>query len=101
MLVWKAGRLDGIGFAVDGGQVFWGKTSRVAADGKETVLIDGSLENLAVDPGTWQVKYQVPGAKNIAVRTMFENVPLTLEGNTFQDRLTAPYRARVYEIVPR
>ena len=67
-------RLDGIGFAVDDGQVFWGKTSRIAADGKETVLIDGSLDNLAPPeeqgPGTWLVKYQVPGAKGITVRCL-------------------------------
>ncbi len=94
-------RLDGIGFAVDGGQAFWGKTSRIAADGKETVLIDGALENLAVAPGPWSVKFNVPDAEGIQVRSLFENVPLSVEGNSFRDRLGSPYRARLYEIVPK
>jgi hypothetical protein len=94
-------RLDGIGFAVDGGQVFWGKTSVSRTDGKETVLIDGSLDALSVDPGDWPVKYQVPGAKKIAVRALFENVQLSVEGNQFLDRMPLPFRARIYEIAPQ
>ena len=91
-------RVDGIAFAVDGGQVFWGKTALVSAAGKETVLLDGSLENLAVDPGAWNVRFTVPGAKGLRVRALFENTVPTVEGNSFQDTFAVPYRARVYEI---
>jgi len=64
-------------------------------------FIHGSLDNLAVDPGAWNVKYTVAGTKNVVVRALFENVQFSIEGNSFQDRMPIPYRARVYEIVPR
>ena len=96
-------RLDGIAFAVDGGQVYWGKTSLVsgAGAGAETVLIDGSLEGLSVDSGAWPVKFTVPNATSIKVRALFENVSLEVDGNVFTDCYTVPYRARVYEIEAR
>jgi hypothetical protein len=94
-------RLDGIAFSVDGGQVSWGKTSILSAAGEETALIDGSLDGLAVDPGSWSVKFTVPNAKSIQVRTLFENVDVRVEGNSFEDSFPVPYRARVYEITAR
>ncbi|MCY3023548.1 MAG: hypothetical protein NTW87_31595, partial [Planctomycetota bacterium] len=93
-------RLDGLGFAVDGGQVFWGKTAVVGGDGKERVLVDGSLDNLSLDPGAWTVKFTVPGAGKVQVKVLFENVELKIEGNSFEDRFAVPFRARVYEIIP-
>jgi hypothetical protein len=93
-------RLDGIGFAVDGGHAFWGKTVLVTASGKEIVLIDGSLEALRPKTGEWRVRFTVPDSRNLRVRSLFENVSLRAEGNGFEDRFPVPYRARVYEITP-
>ncbi|MGD0088620.1 MAG: hypothetical protein ABSE73_01750 [Planctomycetota bacterium] len=89
--------IDGIAFAVDGGQVFWGKTSLASEAGKETVVLDGSFETLATDTGTWPVRFTVPGAKSVRVRALFENVELSTQGNSWQDTFPVPYRARVYE----
>jgi hypothetical protein len=91
-------RLDGICFSVDAGQVFWGKSAIVGADGKERILIDGSLENLAVDPGPWTVRFTVPGAAKVQVKALFENVGPKADGNSFEDGFPVPFRARVYEI---
>lgn len=91
-------RLDGIAFSVDGGEVSWGKTSLSRASGEEVTLLDGSLDELAVDPGEWAVDFSVPGAQRIKARAVFENVKLEVQGNTFTDRFPKPYRARVYEI---
>jgi len=91
-------RLDGIAFSVDGGKVSWGRTSLSRAGGDEETLINGSLAELAVDPGEWSVNFAVPGARQIKARTLFENVELEVQGSAFTDRFPKPNRARVYEI---
>jgi hypothetical protein len=94
-------RTDGIGFAVDGGEVYWGQTALVSATGEKRPLVQGSLDPVSVDSGPWNVRFTVPVAGQIAVRVLFENAQPTVEGNSFQDQFPTPYRARVYEISPR
>lgn len=76
--------LDGVGFWHEGGRVFWGRTSLVAPDGKETIIWGDALhlpaEQLA------RTRIRVPGLKaGTKVRVLFEDRELRAEDGGFVD----------------
>lgn len=78
------GLLDGIGFAHEGGRVYWGRTSLLSPEGVETVIWGDSLEH---DPAELaDVKIQVVGLrKNAKVRVLFEDRELNSGDGHFTD----------------
>jgi hypothetical protein len=78
------GLVDGIGFAHSQGKVWWGSTTLVTPDGKETILFGEALEHppevLA------KTKILVPGLKaGTKVRVLFEDRELTAADGYFVD----------------
>jgi hypothetical protein len=76
--------LDGVGFMHEGGSVLWGRTTLVAPDGTETLLLGDALQRPATD--LTKVVIRVPGlAKGSKVRVLFEDRELTADDGFFVD----------------
>lgn len=78
------GLLDGIGFAHEGGEVDWGRTSIVAPDGKEVVVWGDSLEHPAAELA--KTRIDVAGLKpGTPIRVLFEDRQFTSQDGYFVD----------------
>lgn len=78
------GLLDGIGFAHEGGRVFWGPTSLVSPDGKEQVIWGDNVEHPPEALATTNI--QVAGLKKgTKIRVLFEDRHLTADEGFFTD----------------
>lgn len=80
-----AGRsIEGIGFLHDGGRVFWGSSSLIGADGRETSLWGDSLA--LPQQALARVRVKVPGLRGGAkVRVLFEDREIAAESGSFVD----------------
>jgi hypothetical protein len=79
--------VDGFGFLSKGANVWWERTLLVSADGKETVLCDGSA---GISPGKLaKVCFTVPGLKaGTKVKVVFDERVITAGDGYFEDDLT-------------
>ncbi len=80
----KDGMIDGVGSAHTQGKVWWGPTSLVTPDGKETLLFGDALEH--PPEALAKTKIVVPGLKTgTKVRVLFEDRELTAKDGYFID----------------
>ena len=76
--------LDGVGFLHEGGTVWWGQSSLVSPDGRETVLWGDGVQRPADELA--KVTIRVPGlAKGSKVRVLFEDREVTAGDGFFTD----------------
>lgn len=76
--------LDGVGFAHEGGRVFWGPTALVAPDAKQTIVWGNQTEPEALPIRTNMRKVEIAGLKKgTKVRVLFEDRTITAQGDGY------------------